>query len=189
MLRARRVCTCHVMQLYDILFVSSSLVMRLVLRVPTIGTIGRAPHVRSRALPADNAARSAHKATEQSVVNQLAYDRTNRRSAGSKDADLDFDEGPHACCGDANWKESVAGKLQCTRYLTSRVHDLIFRGKFSVDADVGSRSASSDGSFELLVYITYEMNKNTYSSPTRNIAAMDILSDNGRWTRAKILCS
>jgi hypothetical protein len=105
MLRAQRLCTCHIMQLYCIFLISPSVSTRLVLGVLAIRTVRRPLNLRLRALLTSNTTCSTPKATKQSIVNQLAYNRANRWGACSNDSDLNFDEGPYTRRGDADWQD------------------------------------------------------------------------------------
>lgn len=102
--RVNMFCACrmsirHIVQLYDLLLIGSSLQLRRILR---LRAIGGTPNIRPRTLPADDAAHGAHQAAEYSVCDDFAHDGADRWGTGSEDTDLDLDESPYACCGDAN---------------------------------------------------------------------------------------
>lgn len=104
MLRTRCMPIGHVMQLYDLLLVCTSLQMRRIVRLRT--TSGTSD-VRPRAFPAHDAAHGAHQAAEYSVLDKFAHDGADGRRASSENTDLDLDERPNARCGDTNWENLV----------------------------------------------------------------------------------
>ena len=67
--------------------------------------VGRVLNVRSRTLPADDAAHGAHQTAKYPILDQVSHDGTSGRGAGGDDTDLDFNEGPYTCCGNTDWKK------------------------------------------------------------------------------------